>query len=107
MMMNFVFLLLLLLTGCSLFSKNTQPPDKKQSDAALAAQALGIKVYESPTENKLAVKIQFNCQSETYKLRVFKYKLRVSEKVSEKEKELVIEGTQRGWLSPNITVVSL
>ncbi|WP_413290055.1 hypothetical protein [Bdellovibrio sp. HCB337] len=94
------------LVGCSVFS-GTKSASKRNPSAALT-RPLGLTVVDvTPEQKAISLKVKFNCLKddggEPHKIRSFKYKI----KVTEGEKEIASEGTQRTWLEPNVSVLNL
>jgi len=89
-------LLVLMLAGCA---------SSTESEAAdpIKARPLGVSVLELTKTNAISIKIQFDCQDANYKIRMFKYKIRVVEN----GKEIQTEGLQKAWLEKNVTVLNL
>lgn len=101
---RFVFLVLMgILTGCASSESAQTDPATGETIAKLRARPLGVSVIELPNTNAVSVKIKFDCQDEAYKIRMFKYKIRVTEN----DKEIQTEGLQKTWLDKNVTVVNL
>lgn len=94
------------LVGCSVFG-GTKATSKRIPSAALT-RPLGLSIIDvTPEQKAISLKVKFNCikdgSGEPHKIRSFKYKI----KVTEGEKEIVSEGTQRAWLEPNVSVLNL
>lgn len=70
---------------------------------AAEARPLGVSVLELKKTNAISIKVKFDCQDENYKVRMFKYKIRVTEN----GKEIQTEGLQKGWVEKNVTVLNL
>lgn len=101
---RFVFLVLSgILAGCASSESAQTDPVSGETIAKLKARPLGVSVIELPNTNAISVKIKFDCQDDTYKIRMFKYKIRVTEN----DKEIQTEGLQKTWLEKNVTVVNL
>lgn len=75
----------------------------QESLTKLKARPLGISVLELSKTNAISIKLKINCQDEAYKIRMFKYKIRVTEN----DKEIQTEGLQKTWLEKNTTVLNL
>jgi hypothetical protein len=82
----------LLLAGFFLFIINAEAKPAQKPK-------LGIKSIDEG----LTITMKFECGTKPYKIRAFRYKIQVLEK----EKPLSVEGTQRTWLSKNVTMLKL
>jgi len=100
---GFLFLTILLMTGCASSESAQQDPATGESMSKLKARPLGVSNLELKNTNAISIKIKFDCQDENYKIRMFKYKIRVTEN----EKEIQTEGLQKTWLEKNTTIVNL
>ena len=103
-----ILLLSILLPACSLFGE-AAPTEAQKRSAASLNKPLGISVLEFPKFNAISLKIKFQCvqdgnkEADQYKIKVFQYKI----KVTEGDKEILTEGVQRNWLEPNVSVLNL
>lgn len=95
--------LTLVFMGCASSESAQTDPVSGETIAKLKARPLGVSVLQLPNTNAISVKIKFNCQDENYKIRMFKYKIRVTEN----DKEIQTEGLQKTWLEKNVTIVNL
>jgi len=90
------------LCACSIFGSSSDAAAKSKANPALLARPLGLSVLELEKNNALSVKIKFQCEG-SYKIKMFQYKL----KVTEGDKEIMAQGTQRTWLEPNVNIINL
>lgn len=98
-----VLFLITLLVGCASSESAQQDPTTGESMSKLKARPLGVSVLELKNINAISIKLKFDCQDESYKIRMFKYKIRVTEN----DKEIQTEGLQKTWLEKNTTIVNL
>jgi hypothetical protein len=100
---NTFFVLIILVTACASSESAQTDPTTGETMAKLNARPLGVSVIELPNTNAISIKLKFDCQDANYKIRMFKYKIRVTEN----DKEIQTEGLQKSWLEKNTTIVNL
>jgi hypothetical protein len=95
----FTLILTTLMAACSLFGRSSDSTNK-------IANEIQKNLGPRNTDYGLAVTLQFHCgpqEGEPFKLRAFKYKMRVLEN----NKEFTVGGTQTRWLDTNLTELKL
>ena len=102
-MKNTLLLVALIITACASSESAQTDPATGETMTKLKARPLGVSVIELPNTNAISIKLKFDCQEENYKIRMFKYKIRVTEN----DKEIQTEGLQKSWLDKNTTIVNL
>jgi hypothetical protein len=89
------------LSACAFFGGSSDAR-KSSANPTLLARPLGLSMLENEKNNAISIKIKFQCEG-SYKIKMFQYKLRVTEG----DKEILAQGTQRAWLEPNVNIINL
>lgn len=96
------------LSACAFFGGGNDS-NKSNANPTLLARPLGLTMLELEKNNAISIKIKFQCvqegnkEAEKYKIKMFQYKMRVTEG----DKEILAQGTQRTWLEPNVNIINL
>lgn len=100
---NALIVLMLMISACASSESAQTDLTTGETMAKLKARPLGVSVIELPNTNAISIKLKFDCQDANYKIRMFKYKIRVTEN----DREIQTEGLQKSWLDKNTTIVNL
>jgi hypothetical protein len=95
--------MMIVLSSCASSESAPKDPATGENLEKLKARALGVSTLQLVKTNAISIKLKFDCQDESYKVRMFKYKIRVTEN----DKEIQTEGLQKSWVEKNVTIVNL